>query len=258
LDVFKNHRFLIRRLESALAGGALVLAALVSDPTPGPGTSPEAAPDSAEVARREAAYRSQPMSQRDAQTFRVVARDAGQIDRAIAVFAELAKAQPEEPVPALEHALALVDQLADPTLDLPRRAVIASQANRSLNAILDRDPAHWAARYVRGMTHLLWPRLANHSQAAVDDLERLVVLQSTLPPATYHVRGHLALGDAYAMNVQRPQARTAWLEGRKLYPNDKELSRRLAMTDEEIETFILATYTLETPFDTDLSFLWQK
>jgi hypothetical protein len=188
----------------------------------------------------------------------MAARDAGQIERAIAVFAEQARGHPGEPVPALEHALALVDQLRDPSFDLTRRAMIASQANRSLTAILDRNPAHWAARYVRGMTHLSWPRMARHSRAAVDDLERLVILQSTLPPAPYFVRGHIALGDAYAMNVQRAQARAAWSAGRELFETDQELARRLAMKDEEIESFVTTTTSLEHPFDTDLSFLWTK
>ncbi len=235
----------------ALLGLALAVPALAT-------AAEEPAEDPSQIARLESAFRAAPTSQPAAQAFRRGAGAAGALDHAIEVLDEVARSNPDEPVPQLELALALVDQLADPGLDFTRRAVIASQANRPLSAILDRDPTHWAARYARGLTHLLWQRAARHSRAAVEDFARLVSLQSTLPQTSYFVRGHIGLGDAYAMNLQLGLARAAWSTGLEHFPGDPELTRRLAMSNDEIEAFVMATYNFETPFSTDLSFLWSK
>jgi Flp pilus assembly protein TadD len=231
----------------ALAGAAGPLAAAE--------TSPDVA--KSKLAELEAALRAAPDSLPRTHAYRLAAREAGRLSEATLVLEELVASHPEAVAPRLDLALALIDRLADPQLDLARRAVIASQATRHLNHILTADPTHWAARYVRGMTHLLWPRASQHIKPAIDDFERLVATQPEKPEA-YHSRVHVALGDAYVMSVDPAQARAAWRRGQELFPEDPELAKRLAMSFKVMNAFVLDTFRLDRPFATDLSFLWAK
>ncbi len=217
-----------------------------------------AAPDSARIAALESALRASPASHEAAHAFRLAARDADRADHAVQVLEELLDQDRSQSAVALQLALAQVDQLREPELDGITRAMIAGRANNHLTTILNRDPASWAARYSRGMTHLLWARAARHSGAAVNDLERLALLQETLPHEPYFVHALIGLGDAYAMNIQPAQANTTWRKGLVQFPDNAELLRRAAMDKDEIEAFITAEYSLERPFDTDLSFLWTE
>lgn len=224
-----------------------------------PPAAAEPPPDMAKskLAEIEARLRAAPDSLPRTHAYRLAAREARRLSEATLVLEELVASHPEAVAPRLDLALALIDRLADPELDLPRRAVIASQATRHLNDILTADPTHWAARYVRGMTHLLWPSASQHIKPAIDDFERLVATQPEKPEA-YQARVYLALGDAYVMSVNPAQARAAWRRGQEFFPEDPELGKRLAMSFKEMKAFVLETFGLDRPFATDLSFLWAK
>jgi hypothetical protein len=156
-----------------------------------------------------------------------------------------------------ELALALVDRLnAAPALDLPAQSVAASQSIRLLTEIIGADPEQWAARYARGMVHLLFPRTTKHLEPAAQDFLRLLEVQRPRPPAPHYARAFVALGDAYVLNLELKAARSAWETGRKLFPADPELAERLGYDLRALESQIVPRYGFDRPFDTDRDYLW--
>jgi hypothetical protein len=220
---------------------------------------PQPAPTNPGLAKLEAQVRAAPDSLPRTHAYRLAARKAERLPEAIAVLEELIALHPDAIAPRMDLALALIDQLHDPKLDQARRGVLVSQAARQLTRIVDADGSNWAGRYVRGMVELLWPRGSQHAQLAIADFERLVAIQEAEEkPEGYFTHAYIGLGDAYVKNVQPQQARAAWKAGRIHFPDDPELTRRLAMSLREMDAFVLDTYRLDRPFATDLSFLWMK
>jgi tetratricopeptide (TPR) repeat protein len=200
--------------------------------------------------------RAHPDDQAAAKAFRQRARRAGQLDSAITILNGILKRHPEAQAIRMQLALAHVDRLpASPALDLPAQAIIASQATRLFGEITTAEPEQWGPRYACGMTQLLFPLPSRHYEPAAEDLLKLIELQRTLPPRSHFVHTFVALGDAYVMDKQLEMARTWWQAGKKAFPDDSELTDRLAMDMEALLTTIAGRYSFNQPFDTDREFL---
>jgi tetratricopeptide (TPR) repeat protein len=242
----------------AIAVLALALRSLDAHPTGSEAAASEAAraSGSPDLSTLAAAFRDAPSDPARAHAFRLAARHAGQLDSAIGLFEATLARDPKAQAARLELGLAFVDKLATSDLDVQERFILGGRAISLFSEVLNADPADWAARYARGMTHVLFPRQSRHSDPAVKDLDRLIAQQKTMAWRPYHVLTHIGLGDAYVVNKQKSLARETWEEGRKLYGDHPELTARLALEAAAMDSAVSAFRSLERPFDTDLSFLW--
>jgi tetratricopeptide (TPR) repeat protein len=238
--------------------GLLGLASASLAESPIPVSPARAAPaDSSSFAAAEAAFLAHPTDRSRARAYRQAARRAGQSDSAIACFRRTLTAHPGAQGIRFELALTHIDRVpSTPKLDLGKQGIHASQAIRLFTEILAAEPENWAARYARGMAHLLYPRPTKHYEPAAEDFLRLLELQRTLPPAPHFARTFVALGDAYVLDLRLQAARTTWETGKKLFPSHPELPARLAIEVSELEAAIVPLYGFERPFDTDLDCLW--
>ena len=253
-----RRRDLARTMGIAIAVLATALGSRDAHPTASEAAAPgaAAASEAPDLSALAAAFRDAPADPARAHAFRLAARAAGQLDSAIGLFEATLARDPKAEAARLELGLAYVDKLATPDLDVKERFILGGRAITLFSEVLNADPANWAARYARGMTHVLFPRQSRHSDPAVKDLDRLMAQQKTMPFQSYHVLTHVGLGDAYVVNKQKSLARETWEAGRKLYGDQPDLTRRLALESAAMDSAVSAYRSLERPFDTDLSFLW--
>jgi tetratricopeptide (TPR) repeat protein len=192
-----------------------------------------------------------------ASTYRKLAATYGEHERAIRFFEGLVEEEPSAAA-RIELAAAYVDKI--PTCGglatIVCKGSLARKGLLQLDQVLEEVPDLWLALYVRGMNHLHWPRALRHSRDAVRDLERCIGLQAKrgerLP---YHVRPHLALGDALAKAGDYAAARRAWSRALDAHPGTGELEDRLAIEgDAALLAYVEDERSLERPIDTDLTF----
>jgi tetratricopeptide (TPR) repeat protein len=213
------------------------------------------------LSETEAALRKSLASYKLASSYRSRCAAYEQHDRAIKFFQSLLAKTPGSQRARLELASALVDKI--PTCGgmaaIVSKGTLARKSLDQLDAYLAAEPDSWIGRYTRGMNHLHWPRALMHSADAAKDFVRCIELQekggkSKAKP--YHLRAHIALGDAYAKNRQVDKARPAWQQGLKAFPDSQELKDRLAIKDgAQLLKFVEGKRSLDHPIDTDLSFM---
>lgn len=200
--------------------------------------------------------------------FRIRAYGHKYFDRSIHFFEDLVEKHPNVIMVRLNKALSYVDKMPYPRLGIVRQGILSNQSIAELDEILTIDPDCWAARYIRAMNHLHWPRKLDHAPLAIEDFKKLIALQNSWGPEAqedYFAYSYAAMGDAYVKNRDVDyegmifKARETWEEGLKRFPNSPDLKIRLSMTgDEELITFIKKLRGLEDPVDTDLSLIWME
>ena len=203
-------------------------------------------------------------------TYRTLIRRYGlaYFDRSIRFFEDLSEAHPQAVMPRLNRSLAYVDKMPYPKLGVVSQGKLSNKSLAQLDIILGIDPTCWAAKFVRGMNHLHWPRKLGHAPLAIVDFTGLIAMQKTLPPEKqreYFAFAYVGLGDAHIKNRDvgledsLAKARKVWEEGLREYANSPDLKQRLELmdrsTDEMIE-FVEKLRGLEDPVDTDLAKVW--
>ncbi len=203
--------------------------------------------------------------------YRELVRRYGHVyfDRSIRFFEDLVEAHPRAIMPRLNLALAYVDKMPYPKLGIVSQGKLSNKSLAELDFILtELDPECWAAKYVRGMNHLHWPRKLGHAPMAIADFTELIALQNGFSAdkrRDYLALGFVGLGDAYVKNrdagldANLAKARQAWEQGLSEFPNERELKQRLELMDkstEELIRFVDELRGLEDPVDTDLARVW--
>ena len=203
--------------------------------------------------------------------YRAVVRKYGHVyfDRSIRFFEDLVERDTTSVMARLNKALAYVDKMPYPKLGIVHQGMLSSRSIAELDVILsDIDPNCWAAKFVRAMNHLHWPRKLGHAPLAITDFRELIEMQRGFPPEKHRDYFALAvagLGDSYVKNrgagleENLAKAREAWEEGLKRYPNSKELRLRLelaAQSNDAIITYVKQLRGLEDPVDTTLARVW--
>lgn len=174
-------------------------------------------------------------------------------------FKALASREPTDAV-LLNLSLADVDQLMGK--NLLQQGKLSSRSQEAAAQLIKRTPDHWAAWYIRGLNNLYWPDWFGKATAARDYLTEAVAIHARLPPAEQdendmYALGYLALGDAYALLDQPPEARRTWERGLHAYPYVAVLRERLALADGEQHAAVRALRDADRPIDTDLAFMWR-
>ncbi len=182
-------------------------------------------------------------------------------DRSIKFFQELLANGSGDDWVRIELASAYVDKIPTYTglTAFVSRGTLARKSLGQLDPVIANDRNSWIAHYCRGTNHLYWPRVLGHATNAITDFQRCIELQQPDTPGStkpYYVMVYTGLGDAFAKAKQYDQARQAWRDGLKRFPDSKELKERLAVQgDSALLEFVEARRSLDKPVDTDLSFL---
>jgi tetratricopeptide (TPR) repeat protein len=231
------------------------------------------------LAEMEALLRNRPQAYAPASDYREQCATYGKHDRAIEFFKKLVAEKPDDWRAKVELGCAYVDKI--PTCGglaaIVSKGTLARKSLDQLDEVVEKHPKLWVGYYTRGMNHLHWPRSLRHSDDAAADFEQCIKLQRENPQPgagvplphkegvgggqssrvePHHLRIHIALGDAYAKNKEYTNARTAWRDGQKLFPESAELKERLAIADgSALLKLVESKRSLEQPIDTSLAFL---
>ncbi len=203
--------------------------------------------------------------------YRAVVRKYGHVyyDRSIRFFEDLVERHPKSAMARLNKALAYVDKMPYPKLGIVRQGMLSNKSIAELDFILaEIDQKCWAAKFVRAMNHLHWPRKLGHAPLAIADFHELIVMQRRFAPdrqRDYFALAFAGLGDSYVKNREEglgenlAKAREAWKEGLAEYPDSPDLRQRLelaAESNDAIIAYVKHLRGLEDPVDTVLSRVW--
>jgi tetratricopeptide (TPR) repeat protein len=205
-----------------------------------------------------------------ANTYRTLVRRYGHLyfDRSIRFFEDLAEKYPDSTMVRLNKALAYVDKMPYPKLGIVHQGILSNKSLQVLDGILEEDPKCWAAKFIRGMNHLHWPRMLGHAPLAIVDFTELIAMQKTFPPEKqrdHFALAYVALGDSYVKNRANglqenlARARQVWEAGITEYPDRPELKERLELisrSEKELVAHVKKLRGLEDPVDTDLAQIW--
>ncbi|NOT00375.1 MAG: CRTAC1 family protein [Phycisphaerales bacterium] len=182
-------------------------------------------------------------------------------ERSIVFFEGLTAGRPSDAWVRMELAAAYVDKI--PTCGgiaaVVSKGTLARKSLDQMDIIIEQKGDWWPAYYARGINHLHWPRALRHSDDAAVDFEKCVSIQireGAAKSKPYFERTYVLLGDSRAKNKEYDAARKAWRDGLKLFPESTELKKRLAIAaDGEVLEFVEDARSLESPIDTDFTFL---
>lgn len=104
---------------------------------------------------------------------------------------------------------------------------LAERADELLGEVLALDPAHFEARYEKGLALAEWPAYLGRTREAIEHFEFLCAegARSGLRPE--HARIYLYLGSLLQQSGAAAQALDVWREGLGLFPDDADLRARL-------------------------------
>ncbi|MEE8593692.1 MAG: FG-GAP-like repeat-containing protein [Candidatus Bipolaricaulota bacterium] len=205
-----------------------------------------------------------------ANKYRMLVRQYGHLyfDRSIRFFEDLAEKYPDSTMARLNKALAYVDKMPYPKLGIVHQGILSNKSLQVLDGILEDDPKCWAAKFIRGMNHLHWPRMLGHAPLAIVDFTELIAMQKMFPPEKqrdHFALAYVALGDSYVKNRANglqenlARARQVWEAGIMEYPDCPELKERLDLisrSEKELVAHVKKLRGLEDPVDTDLAQIW--
>ena len=211
--------------------------------------------------RMEERLRADPANHSLAYAYRRRCVEHEEFDRPIRFFTGLVEQSGGSLWTRIELSVAHVDKMPSRggIAAIVSKGILARRSLEQLNILLAGDEDLWVAHYARGMNHLHWPRALRHADDAVADFRRCLELQGAEPADTapsYYVRTYVLLGEALGKMGSFEEARQTWRDGLARYPDSRELAERVALVgDKQILAFIEARRSLESPIDTDFSFL---
>lgn len=107
----------------------------------------------------------------------------------------------------------------------PEQGVWGGKAERQWQAVLERQPEHWEARFALGFNYSMYPSFVDRSAEAIEHLEVARRLLPSLPPEPRQADVFTALARMYQRQGKPDAARTALAEGLQRFPGDEGLLR---------------------------------
>ena len=191
---------------------------------------------------------SDPENLRVAAEYRQAVIEAGNYDRSIKFFDDLARRPNAGPNAFLNLGLAYIDRI--PAVGAFRRISLGNNATKALTRSIERKPTD-IAYLIRGIVNLHFEKgLFHRTPEGVADLERALRLAQGAKP--YVARIYSALGDGYWQLKDREKARATWREGRAKFPGDERLQIRTTATDRVIADTIAHDLDAGVRVDTSL------
>ncbi|HEX8208606.1 MAG TPA: TonB-dependent receptor plug domain-containing protein [Longimicrobium sp.] len=133
--------------------------------------------------------------------------------------------EPARPVEALVLRARIRTQCQIPFAPVLRQGALVAEANELLERALGLDPQHLIARFMLGMNHSRAPAFLGRTDAAVEQLERVLRDHGTrTEPAVAST--YLTLGELYARQGRRTLAAQTWRRGAAQFPSHPGLREK--------------------------------
>jgi tetratricopeptide (TPR) repeat protein len=154
-------------------------------------------------------------------------KNAGKLDEAITQLEQRAAANPRsaEDVTALGEGYY---KKAGDTDDVRDKAILAMNADQTLEAALNLDASNWDARFTKAAGMSYWPAELNEGQKVVQEFVTLIQQQEAQSPQPQFARTYLRLGEQYQKAGNADYAAQVWQRGAALFPDDSGLKEKLA------------------------------
>jgi tetratricopeptide (TPR) repeat protein len=199
----------------------------------------------------ERALQSDPENLELAASFRMLAIESAQFDRAIDVLEKLAKRKGSGPNVQISLALAYADKVP-PSGDI-RRLYLGRDAMNALSRSIALRPCV-LAYYFRGRINLYYNKFIFHrTDKGIADLERALSMTTFATPPALLARIYTSLGDGYFRFGNLPKAHDVWSTGIAKFPDDAALQRRLEKQGQQLEWTVGEALAAERRTDTSLS-----
>jgi tetratricopeptide (TPR) repeat protein len=112
-------------------------------------------------------------------------------------------------------------------VDIFQRTILFNKAENAFKEALRIKSTHWGALYALGKLYLHSPSFLRKQKEAILIFEKLLKLQEGRRDEPKYVKTYIALADSYVKTNNKDKARKLCLEGLKLFPENKELKKRL-------------------------------
>ena len=154
-------------------------------------------------------------------------KNAGQLDEAIHELEQRMANDPQRPEYVAALGEAYMKKCATMT-DIREQAILAMQADKTLEKALNLDPSNWEARFTRAVGLSFWPADLNKSPEVVQEFLTLIQQQEVQPKEPQFAQPYIWLGKEYEKAGQAENAAQIWQRGAALFPENKELQNKLA------------------------------
>jgi len=161
-------------------------------------------------------------------------REAGKLGLLDEVLAAFERRAEESPNDARSHAdlgAAYLQKLN--SVSEMEKGAWAQRADRSFDAALAIDPAHWEARFTKALALSYWPAITGKQPESIRQFETLIAQQESSSARPEHAKSYLYLGNLYLGQGKGEKALEVWRRGASLFPEDRELSARLEGSEAE-------------------------
>jgi len=159
------------------------------------------------------------------------AAELGLLDEVLAAFERRAEESPNDARAHADLGAAYLQKLN--SVSEMEKGAWALRADRSFDAALAIDPAHWEARFTKALSLSYWPAITGKQPESIHQFETLIAQQESSPARPEHAKSYLYLGNLYLGQGKGEKALDVWRRGASLFPEDSELSARLEGSEPE-------------------------
>jgi len=153
--------------------------------------------------------------------------EAGLLDPALAELQHQVAADP--------HSVGAVTALgegyykkAGATDEVREKAMLAMQADQTLEAALNLDPVNWEARFTKAVGMSYWPAELNKGGEVLEQLRMLIQQQESQDQQPQFARTYLRLGEQYEKAGHADYAAQIWQRGASLFPSNPDLRQKVS------------------------------
>ena len=171
-------------------------------------------------------------SRRKQEAWREAAK-LGLLDEVLAAFERRADESPNDARVHADLGAAYLQKLN--SVSEMEKGAWALRADRSFDAALAIDPAHWEARFTKALSLSYWPPITGKQPESIHQFETLIAQQESSTARPEHAKSYLYLGNLYLGQGKGQKALDVWRRGASLFPEDSELSARLEGAEEKGE-----------------------
>ncbi|MCZ6796145.1 MAG: hypothetical protein O7J95_21250 [Planctomycetota bacterium] len=158
-------------------------------------------------------------------------RQTGLLDDAIAAIEENARDNPRDAHIQAELGHAYIQKIF--TVNDLEKMKWSTKANAQYDKALAVDGHHWEARFSKAVNYSFIPPVFGMQSKAIEQFEILVKQQESQSPRDDFAQSYLYLGNLYSSQGKTERAQQVWRRGSELFPDAKDLARRVKPQPEE-------------------------
>jgi tetratricopeptide (TPR) repeat protein len=114
----------------------------------------------------------------------------------------------------------------------PEQGLWSNKAVQQWQAVLEKDPDHWEARYSLAFNWSMWPDFLNKTPDAIREFEKVREVQERQTPEAKHADTYLQLSRLYVKQGKADKAKDVLRSGLGRFPQDEDLKKALASMED--------------------------